>query len=147
MALYWQGNVMIRQVLPRLFKVCFFVMGGQVIEVGADDIGALGRDIGHDAHLVIGFGLTFFDADGAQRAGADAGAQSVAEKVGDQPGLVVDELQRPFGTIGQALSAAIAYVLVNENDISFHVVLLSLMVSNSSSERHSLVPARGRSKL
>ena len=117
-----------------------------MVEVGADDVCALGHDVGHDLFFVIGLGFALLDMDGAQRAGADAGAQAVAEEVGDQAGLAVDELQGAFGAIGQALAAAVADLVVNADDLSFHVNSPFGFVMSVSSERQSFSPARSRSK-
>jgi hypothetical protein len=119
-----QGNAAVVQVLPRLLKIDLFVMGGKMVEVGADDVCALSDDIGHDLFFIIGCGFPFLDVDGPQRAGADTGAQAVAKKIGYQPGLAVDKLQGSFGAIGQTLSATVADILVDADYFSLHVNFL-----------------------
>ena len=88
----------------------------EMLEVGADRVGALPRDVGHDPALVVGLGLPLRQRDGPFRAVADAGAKAVAEKVAHQPHLSVDDLQGAFGTVGEAQAAAGALLLVDCDD-------------------------------
>ncbi len=52
----------------------------------------------------------------AGRTGAETGPETVAELVGDQLGLTVNDLQRSLGAIRNALSAAVTQFLVDLND-------------------------------
>ena len=110
----------------RFLKILPFIVGGQVGQMGADNVFPLGSDVGHDFLFIVGFGFPCLDVDGAQRAGADAGPKAVAEKIGHQSGLAVDKLQRPFGAIGQAEAAAVAQLMVNIDYFSFQFSLLAV---------------------
>jgi hypothetical protein len=80
----------------------------------------LGGDAFHYLPLVIWEGIPLLDCDGAFRTMPEAGSQAVAEEVADQPGLAVNDLERPFRTARNAQSATVALALVNANDFAPH---------------------------
>ena len=92
----------------------------QMAQVRLDDLGALRHQTFHGGHLVVGFSLALFDADGTGRAVADAGTQPVAIQFAYQTGLAVDQLQGTFVATLGALAAAVAQFLVDGDDVSFH---------------------------
>jgi hypothetical protein len=69
---------------------------------------------------ILGFALD--DLQGVLGAFADAGAQAVAQVVGNHFGLAVDDLQGPFGAGDHAVAASVAAFFIDFNDLSgyFH---------------------------
>jgi hypothetical protein len=57
--------------------------------------------------------LSLFNGDGTLRAFTQTGSEAVAETIGEQHGLAVDHLNRSFSAGGDALSASVAFLLVN----------------------------------
>jgi hypothetical protein len=75
--------------------------------------------------LLVEFGGgALLDEDGVLGAVAEAGAEAVAEVVGEESGLAVDDPDRPFGTSRNAEAAAVALVFVDFYDVAIHGVLL-----------------------
>jgi hypothetical protein len=62
-------------------------------------------------------GLPLDDPDGSLRALAEAGSEAVAERVGDQPGLAVDDPYRPLVTRGDTIAAPVAQLLDDLHDL------------------------------
>ena len=79
-----------------------------------------GREVGHDRRLVEGDRLALDDGDGALRALAEAGAQAVAQGVGGEARLPVDERDGALGAGRDALAAAVALRLVDLDDLPEH---------------------------
>lgn len=71
-----------------------------------------------DALFIKLVGRPFFNGDSALRAGPQTSTQPIAQFLGHQPGFAIDDPQRPFSAIGNAVAAAIALFLVNANDLS-----------------------------
>ena len=69
------------------------------------------------SHLIEIGRLALDDGQGAGRALAKAGAKPVAQHVGGQFGLAVDDAERPFDTRWHALTAAIAEFFVYFDDV------------------------------
>jgi hypothetical protein len=65
-------------------------------------------------------GLSLLDGDGIHGTVSEAGAQSIAQVIGEQPGLAVDDLDRAFGTGRNTKAAAVAFFLIYFYDLSFH---------------------------
>ena len=63
-------------------------------------------------------GLAFDDPQCPCRAVAHACTEAVAQDITNEPGLPADELQGPLGAGGYALSAPIALILIDLNDLS-----------------------------
>ena len=99
-----------------------FAMIFQVNEMRPGCCGALFDDVLHDAAFIIRNGFALDDAHGSGRTLSDARAKSVAEKVADKPRLSVDELQRAFGAVWDAVAAAVAAVGIDFNDFAFHKI-------------------------
>jgi len=78
----------------------------------------LGGASGLDGGFVELVSLALFNSYRIERAGSQAGAQPVAEILGQQFGLAVDNLDRAFGTIRNTQTAAGAFVFVNPDDLS-----------------------------
>jgi hypothetical protein len=75
--------------------------------------------------LLVEFGGgALLDEDGVLGAVAEAGAETVAEVVGQKSGLAVDDPDRPFGAGGYAEAAAVALVFIYFYDVAIHGVLL-----------------------
>ena len=72
--------------------------------------------------LIVGFGRALDDFQGSGRAAAKTGAQAVAEVIGKNLGLAVDNLDRAFGAVQNALAAAVAEVFIDFDDVAcgFH---------------------------
>jgi len=81
---------------------------------------ALGFQMLFNCGFIKGVGLALFNGDGSQWAFAEAGAQSVAEFVGSQNSLAVDDGDGSFGAGWYALSASVAFIGVDFYDISQH---------------------------
>ncbi len=75
------------------------------------------RDVVVDGFLVEVVGVALLDRDGALRALAQAGAQPVAEVVGQQHGLAADDLDGALGAGRHAVATAVAQVLVDVHDL------------------------------
>lgn len=71
--------------------------------------------------FVIGVGRALDNFQSAGGAAGKAGSQAVAKVVGNDLGLAVDDLYRPFGTVQNALTAAVAEVFVNFDDVAHSV--------------------------
>jgi hypothetical protein len=58
---------------------------------------------------------------------AEAGAKTIAEIIGDQTGLAVDDLQGTFSAVRNTLAAAVAELLIYLNYLSqyFHCLLFA----------------------
>jgi hypothetical protein len=80
--------------------------------------GLLCRMSGMDRLLVKGFRHSLLDGDGPARALAKTVSQAVAKVIGNEAGLAVDDLDRPFGTTGHAQPAAVALFFVYLHDLS-----------------------------
>ena len=72
--------------------------------------------------LVERLGLALDNLQRTGRALTDASPQPIAQVVGNHAGLVVDNRQRPFGTAGDTLAAAITQFFIDLDDLSndFH---------------------------
>jgi hypothetical protein len=70
--------------------------------------------------LIEGIGVTFDYPDGILGALPQAGSEPVAEVVGGKSCLAVHNCYGPFGTGGNAETAAIASVFIDLYDFSFH---------------------------
>ena len=88
---------------------------------------------GLDCGFVKFFGLTFDDLQGPGRAGTEAGAEPVAELVGHQSGLAVDDPQGAFRAIGYALAAAIAQFFIDLDNFPYVLHILSSRLMGWSS--------------
>jgi hypothetical protein len=77
----------------------------------------------HHRLFVIGNCLSFNHADGAFGTGSDAGTQTVAEEIGYKPGFPVNDLERSLRAVGDALAAPRAFLLIDADDLPFHIVL------------------------
>jgi hypothetical protein len=76
--------------------------------------------------LVEVIGHPFDHMEGVIRAVSQAGPQAVAEFIGHDPGFSVHDLQGALGAGGNAEPAAVAFVFIDLNDLSFdfHFFLL-----------------------
>jgi hypothetical protein len=81
---------------------------------------ALYRVFGN-GRLVEFIGFANLDMDGVLGAVAETGAQPIAEIVGYQARLAIDNLNGAFRAGRNTETATVAFVLVDVNDISFHV--------------------------
>ena len=63
--------------------------------------------------LIKLIGLALFDTDGVHRAFAQTGPQSVAQVLGRQHRLAVDDGDGPFGAGGYSLAAAVAFIRID----------------------------------
>jgi hypothetical protein len=70
--------------------------------------------------LVELVGIALFDGDGILGTVPQAGAEAVAEVVRDQPGLAVDDLNRPLGTGRHAQPATVAFVFIDSHNFTDH---------------------------
>jgi hypothetical protein len=78
-----------------------------------------------DCFFVERLALPAGDRDGALRAVAETGAETVTVGVADQARGAIDDLDRAFGAGSDAVPAAVAQFLVNLHDVSYcHVQLL-----------------------
>jgi hypothetical protein len=68
-------------------------------------------------------GLALHHPDGILGTMSQAGSQTVAVFVADQPGLALNDLQRTLDTVGDAFSAAVAFILVYLDYFAFHEIL------------------------
>ena len=93
----------------------------EVFEMRPHRSRTLGQDgLPHHPGLVVILGLPDLDLHSPFRTGPDAGAETVTEEIADQPGLPVDHLEGPFGTVGDAEPAAVALIFVDLDDFPFH---------------------------
>jgi hypothetical protein len=76
------------------------------------------RDGYRHRRLVKFVGIALLNDQRSGGAGPDAGTQTVAKALADQPGLAVNDFQRPFMAPGNAVAAAVAQVLVDAYDLS-----------------------------
>jgi hypothetical protein len=68
-------------------------------------------------------GHPLLDGDGIHGTVSEAGAQAIAQVVGDQPCLAVDDPNGAFGTGRNAEAAAVAFFLIYFYYFSFHRTL------------------------
>jgi hypothetical protein len=70
-----------------------------------------------DRRLVELFGFPLLDGDGSFRAVTQAGAQTIAVALRDEPCLPVHDGKRALHAVGDAKPAAIAFFLVDVDDL------------------------------
>ena len=73
-----------------------------------------------DGDFVELVGLALFDGDGILRAVAEACPKPVAEILGHQFRLAVDDLDGAFGTGGHTAAAAVAFIFIDLDDFTHH---------------------------
>jgi len=84
---------------------------------------ALASQVLFHRSLVKGVGIALLDADGILGAFTQAGPQAVAEVIGSQHRLAVDDLDGPLGAGGNTQAATVALVRVDLHNFSQHVCL------------------------
>jgi len=73
--------------------------------------------------LIKDIGLSFNHVDGPLGTLPEAGPQAVAVGFTDQPCLAVDDLESPFGASGHAKPAAVTFLLVDGDYLSFDLLV------------------------
>ena len=73
--------------------------------------------------------FALLDGDGVHGALTQAGPQAVAEVVGGQHRLAVDDGDGPLGAGGYAVPAAVTFIRVDLYDFSQHVCCLLVIIS------------------
>ena len=95
-------------------------VAGKVFEMCLYDRHALLCNGRHHSLLIIGRRFPLCNGDRAFRAGPDTGAETIAEDIAYEPGFPVNDLQRPFRAVRDALAASRAFRFVDTDDLPFH---------------------------
>jgi hypothetical protein len=77
-----------------------------------------------DSNLIKFIRLAFYYGDGIERTISQAGAEAVAEVVGNQARFAVDNLDGTLGTGWHAESAAVAFLFIDFNHFANHIGFL-----------------------
>jgi hypothetical protein len=105
----------------------------EVMEMGGYDVWAsFGDAFVHDFFFVVGFGFAGFDFHCSGWTVTYAGSKAVAEKVADEAGFAVDDLQGPFGAAWYAVAATGTFWFIYSDNLSFHCWLLPFYVIYSA---------------
>jgi hypothetical protein len=112
------------QALDCFVVECGLAMAGKVLKMGPDNGRTLLYYPLHDCRFAVGYRFAFDNLDRTFRAGADAGPEPVAEEIAYEPGLIVNDLERPFRTVRDALATACTFRLINADDVPLHRFLL-----------------------
>jgi hypothetical protein len=118
--MFWNRIRRFDQVLYGLIVELPLPMTKEMLEMGPDNRCSLFCDIPHYGLLIIGNSLAFDNADRTLRAGADAGAKAITEKVAYKPGFSPDQLQGSLRAVRDALAASRAFLLIDADDPAFH---------------------------
>jgi hypothetical protein len=120
------GNIhaMPDQALDCFVVECGLAVAGKMLKMGTDYRRTLFYYPLHHCRFAVGYRFAFDNLDRTFRAGADTGPEPVAEEITYEPGLIVNDLDRPFRTIRDALAAACTFRFVNADDIPLHCFLL-----------------------
>ena len=108
------------RVLDRLVVESGLAMAGKVLEMRLNDGCPLFCDSCHHGLFIVRHGLPLDYRYRTFGTGADAGAKTVAEEVADKAGLALDQPERPFRAVRDALAAARAFFLIDTDDLPFH---------------------------
>jgi hypothetical protein len=118
------GNGILEQVFDCRIVQILLSVAKQVLEVSPDNRRSRFCNSRHHRLFVVRSCFSFDHADSALGTGADAGTQTVAEEIGNKPGLPVNNLERSLRAVGDALTAPRAFVLIDADDLPFHIVPL-----------------------
>jgi hypothetical protein len=118
------GNALFPEIIQGFTQVLMLTVLPEMPEMGRQDPGPFGRDLGHHPPFIVGRRLPFFHGDGAKGTVTDTRSQAVASRFAHQPGLPVNQLKGPLGTTDDAVTATGAFLFVYFYDLAFHVCLL-----------------------
>jgi hypothetical protein len=98
------GSTVFHKIFDCLLVKRDLIMTGEMFEMGF--------------YYRYGFALDYGNR--TFRAGADTGTKAVAEQVAHKPGFPINDLERPLGTVRDALAAARALRFIDADYLSFH---------------------------
>src|SRR5210317_1658056 len=86
-----------------------------------------------DCYFIILIGFTLFDCNGIHWTVSEACTEPIAEVIGKQFGLAVNNLNCTFGTRRDTIATTIAFILINFDHFTNHLFISCLsMVSCKS---------------
>jgi hypothetical protein len=137
--LNFDRDILFAQIGLRDLQILGLVVFAQMLEMGRKHVSPLRHYIGHNLALIVGLGFPLDHADGPLGAIIQAGSQPVAKQISYQPGLAINYLQGTFRAIRDTDPTAVAFCLVDLNDLAFHGLVSYSLLECAVPEEKSLI--------